>query len=78
MDCGPPPQIENAYRESVESMVYMSTVNYQCLAGYWFMPGAFSDTVRCGSDGDWLVSKYLCSGKTLLIPKIFTDVHHTY
>ena len=61
-DCGPPPDIVRAVRETTLSTVYTSSVMYTCIEGYWFHNKAFTHNITCAEDGVWEGDTKACEG----------------
>ena len=54
IDCGPPTSKPSATILFTNlSTLYNSTVVYECITGYWYLPGITVQTSICNATGNW-------------------------
>lgn len=51
--CGPVPQIDNGFAVASTNVTYRGTATYQCYAGFGFIGGRPTETIRCQENGKW-------------------------
>lgn len=51
--CGPVPQIDNGFAVASTNVTYRGTATYQCYAGFGFVGGRPTETIRCQENGRW-------------------------
>ena len=51
--CGPVPQIDNGFAVAATNVTFKGVATYQCYAGFGFVSGSATETIRCGEDGKW-------------------------